>query len=245
MRPPVRRSLPGAAAAVLSGALALLGPAPAALAHANLTQADPPPGAVDALPPQLTLTFDAALGSGSTAQVLDAGGAAAAGVASQVDPGDPTRLLVALPALPAGAYSVAWASVAAEDGHELHGLYALLAGGGPAPAGVAPPVRQGEGTAAAGLDVQLAAAPDARGVLRWEARVVAPPGPAVQRVALRFTPPRPDLGVEQRVAEWDAGDGAYAVAQPVALPGAWRVDVLVRRAGVEDDASVPFTWTAA
>jgi methionine-rich copper-binding protein CopC len=77
MRPTVRRSLPCAAAAVLDGALALLGPAPAALAHANLTQADPQPGALDALPAQPTLTFDAALGPGSTAQVLDAGGAAA------------------------------------------------------------------------------------------------------------------------------------------------------------------------
>jgi hypothetical protein len=93
--------------------------------------------------------------------------------------------------------------------------------------------------------VQLAAAPDAQGVLRWEARVAAPPGPAVQRVAPRFTPPQPDLGVQQLVADRDAATGGYAVAEPVALAGTWRVDVLVRRAGVEDDAPVPFTWTAS
>jgi methionine-rich copper-binding protein CopC len=234
------RCAAGAAFAVF---LALLGPVPAALAHANLTQADPPPGALDALPDHLTLTFDSALAGGSIARLLDAGGAPVPGVSSQIDPDDSTRLLVAVAGLPAGAYSVAWTSVSVEDGHELHGLYALLVGGAK-PQLVSLPVRQGPGTAAGGLDVQLAAVPDAQGVLSWEARVNAPPDPPVQRVTLRFTPPQPDLGVSQLVAEWDDSSGMYTVAQPIALTGAWQVDVLVRRAGVADDARVPFTWTA-
>jgi methionine-rich copper-binding protein CopC len=229
----------------LGALLGMLATPPAALAHANLSQADPPPGALDALPDHLTLSFDSPLAAGSAAQLLDAGGATVPGVESQIDPNDPTRLLVAVPGVPAGAYSVAWTSVSAGDGHELHGLYALLVGGASPPAAAAPPARQGPGTAAAGLDVQLAAVPDAQGVLQWQATVVAPPGPAVQRVSLRFTPPQPDLGVSQVVADGAGGAGVYAAAQPVALAGTWQVEVIVRRAGVADDASVPFTWTAS
>jgi methionine-rich copper-binding protein CopC len=224
--------------------LGALGAPRPALAHANLVEAAPAPGALDALPEQLTLAFSEGLGPGSAAPLLDASGAAVPGATSQIDPDDQARLVVAVPPLAAGAYNVAWTSVSAADGHEQRGLYALLAGGALPPAGAAPPVRD-PAAVPAGLDVRLTAVPDAGGVLQWRAGVAGPGAANVQRVSLRFTPPRPELGVEQVVAEWDDGAGAYAVAQPLALAGTWTVEVLVRRAGVADDVRVPFAWTAA
>jgi methionine-rich copper-binding protein CopC len=237
----------GRAGAALIAALLALGPLGApgtALAHANLVEATPGAGAVDAVPAQLALTFSESLDRGSGAQLLDAGGGPVPDVVSEIDPEDRARLVVTVPPLPAGAYSVAWTAVSAEDGHEQHGLYALLAGGGPAPAAVGPPARQAA-PVPAGLDVRLTATPDAQGVLQWQTTVAGAGAAQVQRVSLRFNPPQPDLGVAQVVAEWSGDAGAYAVAQPVALAGTWSVDVLVRRAGVADDVRVPFTWTAS
>jgi copper resistance protein C len=227
------------------GALVTLGAPGVALAHANLIEAAPAAGAVDALPEQLRLTFSDLLDRGSTAQLLDASGGVVPEATSQIDPTNRARLLLALPPLPAGAYTVAWTSVSAEDGHEQRGTYALLAGGAGAPAAVGPPVRDPTAGVPTGLDVQLTATPDAQGVQQWQATVAGPGATAVHRVTLRFTPPQADLGVEQLVTEWNAATGAYALAQPMALAGNWTVVVIVRRDGVADDVAVPFTWTAA
>jgi methionine-rich copper-binding protein CopC len=139
MRPAVHRLLPAAAAACLSGALALLGPAPAALAHAALVRSEPAADAVVGSPPaQLKLHFSEELdvhastahASGPSGQPLDAG--------AHVDLDDRTLLVVDTPTVPAGPVAVRWHAVAADDKGVTEGAYAFA---------VAPPTADAQAAA--------------------------------------------------------------------------------------------------
>jgi len=102
---------------------AWLGIAPPALAHASLDRAVPAVGStVTVAPTALRLRFtEAVVAHFSTVQVLDARGhAVAAGAPSATDDG--RTLVVGLPKLAPGAYTVVW-HVTAEDTHKTEGRF--------------------------------------------------------------------------------------------------------------------------
>jgi copper transport protein len=105
------------------------------LAHANLISADPAPNAaLDAAPAQIRLRFSEPVERfGSSITLRDAEGAALATAHSDVDPADPTSLLLTPGPLPNGLYTVVWRTLSAADGHTSQGSYAF--GIGIAPSG--------------------------------------------------------------------------------------------------------------
>jgi len=123
-------ALRGAAAVILALLCSLAALSPA-LAHAELVRSDPADGAALAKPPrQVRLWFSEALAPGvSQARVLDVGGQAVAGVALQFDRTDPSLLMLALPPLPDGQYTIAYSIVSADDGHASSGRLTFTAGG--------------------------------------------------------------------------------------------------------------------
>ncbi len=95
------------------------------LAHTELIEADPAPGAIlrDA-PDQLRLLFSLPVTDQSRVLLLNGDLQLVEGVRTQVDPTNNRQLLVHVPELPAGNYTVQWFVVAA-DGHEMSGSYAF------------------------------------------------------------------------------------------------------------------------
>ncbi len=103
-------------------------------AHALYDRSDPPAGAmVDPAPFVLRAWFTEELLSRSSIVVLDQLGIQVDNLDGQVDLDDPDRklMLVSLPALPAGVYTVVWTSISAEDGEDAFGTFYL--GGGVTP----------------------------------------------------------------------------------------------------------------
>ena len=134
-RAPLRRWLP--AAVLAAGSLIFLlpllwsGAAPVALGHAQLVSSEPGAGQVVSVSPaQLTLAFSEPIdASGTSADVLDSVGHAIVTEGGSVDPADPFTLLVPVPALADGAYSVQWRSLSAADGHTSTGFFTFGVGG--------------------------------------------------------------------------------------------------------------------
>jgi methionine-rich copper-binding protein CopC len=95
-----------------------------ALAHAVLEGAVPPVGGtVAAAPGELHLHFSEGVEPGFTkVTVATAAGAAVRVGELHVDPADNTQLLVPLPKLGAGTYTVTWQAVAV-DTHRSRGSY--------------------------------------------------------------------------------------------------------------------------
>ena len=100
-----------------------LGLGPQAFAHAFLDRAVPAVGSTVATAPQtLRLRFtEAVVAHFSTVRVLDASGHAVAAGAPRADDGGRT-LVVDLPKLAPGAYTVVW-HVTAEDTHRTEGRF--------------------------------------------------------------------------------------------------------------------------
>lgn len=65
---------------------------------------------------------------GSSADVLDAQGRAIVRAGGTPDPANPRALIVPLPALADGLYSVAWRSLSADDGHSSQGFFTFGVG---------------------------------------------------------------------------------------------------------------------
>jgi len=107
-----------AATAIVAAALA----APAAQAHATLKSANPAAGAtVEAAPKEIALTFNEKVEQAfSSITVADGAGKEVAIEKAKVDEASPAILRLAVPALPAGTYTVTWA-VAGHDGHRRKG----------------------------------------------------------------------------------------------------------------------------
>jgi methionine-rich copper-binding protein CopC len=105
-------------------ALALLGPAAPAFAHAFLQRATPPVGSVvPASPPEISLSFSEGVEPlFSTIEVRNASGAIVSAGKPHVAPGDDRRLVLDLPKLPPGSYSVIW-HVTSVDTHKTEGNY--------------------------------------------------------------------------------------------------------------------------
>lgn len=222
-------------------ASAFLASAGVALAHANLEKADPPAGAVETLPEQLVLTFSGALDRGSGARLLDVRGVPVDGVSGELDPADRTRIVLTVPPVAPGLYTVAWVAVSAEDGHELLGFYGLVVGG-------AFPLSSDRGpiTSAmpADLSVQLSPATDVGGATQWSVTTSGATADTVARVILSFVPPVSGIGTVQVTCKADAVTGIPGASFPVTMAGDWQVEAIIRRTGVSDDARVRFAWTA-
>jgi methionine-rich copper-binding protein CopC len=96
----------------------------AAFAHGKLEGAIPASGStVDVAPNALRLTFNEDLESTfSTVKVSDSTGAAVTTEKAQVDASNSRVLIIALPKLSSGSYSVQWA-VMTHDAHRTRGTY--------------------------------------------------------------------------------------------------------------------------
>jgi copper transport protein len=107
-----------------------LATAPPSSAHALVKTSDPAAGAVLATSPaQVLLTFtespDPKL---SSIQVLDSTGRTVSTAKADPVPGNPVQLVLPLPKLPDGAYTVAWRTVSKVDGHVIAGSFAFGVG---------------------------------------------------------------------------------------------------------------------
>ena len=135
------------AAAVVSLSL-LLASSSQAFAHARYDHSDPPAGAMlDGQPFVLKAYFTQELTSRSTMRVLDANGVQVDLADGHVDLDDPDRkvMVVSLPDLATGVYSVEWSTVSADDGDSETGTFALGVG-------MTPPSASGPSDAPASSD---------------------------------------------------------------------------------------------
>jgi len=100
-------------------------------AHARFVRADPPIDApLDGAPVVLKTFYSQELTSRSTVRVLDANGVQVDLGDGRVDLDDPIRktMLVSLPALSVGLYTIDYMADSAEDGHEYPGTAAFGVG---------------------------------------------------------------------------------------------------------------------
>lgn len=221
----------------------LLGAVPlGVLAHANLDQSRPTADQALAGPPdEVWMSFtEAADGAGTGLAVLDGSG-------TRVDLGnaalspDGRQATVGLGPLGPGVYTVAWHSHSADDGDDAKGFFAFAVG-----APTAPPIMHLQGplganpgrAEAGGLAISLAARPGA-GPRTLVVALAAGGQPVVdaQRVWLRLSSARLDLGTGVVEAAPQA-DGRYlATTWLPSLPGNWQAEVRVRRAGFDDVAA--------
>src|SRR5260221_9537951 len=121
-------------------------------AHANLVRSEPAANAVlDTPPTQLKLWFSEVPEPGfSPIQILDRNGTPIDGVGTvHADPGDATVLVVSLPPLKPGIYTVVWKALSAVDGHVTAGGFAFVVGHDQVPSGGIKPAIGGTSTAAA------------------------------------------------------------------------------------------------
>ena len=95
-----------------------------ALAHAFIEHANPPVGAsVDASPPELSIEFTEGVEPMfSKIEVNGAGGAAVATGKPHVAPDNNRRLIIDLPKLPPGTYTVIWHATSV-DTHKTEGHF--------------------------------------------------------------------------------------------------------------------------
>lgn len=122
---PRRRTLPAVLASALLAAAVLLVPAAPASAHDELVSTDPSADAVlDALPPQITLTFSAEVLTDAGATVVEVTDASGASLTA----GDPepagAEVTQALTGAASGAVTVKW-RVVSSDGHPIDGSFAF------------------------------------------------------------------------------------------------------------------------
>ena len=100
-------------------------------AHARYDRSEPPSGsALDGQPFVLKAWFSQELTSKSTIRVVDASGVQVDLGDGHVDLDDPVRklMLVSLPELPPGIYTVQYGADSAEDGHTYPGAFAFGVG---------------------------------------------------------------------------------------------------------------------
>lgn len=127
---------PVAALIVAVAALALLASTGgSALAHARFAHAEPAAGStLDGAPFVLTAWFTQELTSRSAIRVIDAGGVQVDLGDGRVNLDDPDRkvMLVSLPHLPEGTYTVEIVAESAEDGHAEPTSFTFAVGAAPA-----------------------------------------------------------------------------------------------------------------
>jgi methionine-rich copper-binding protein CopC len=128
--PPIRAGR--AAAVVLCAGCAVLASSGSALAHAYPKTSDPPSNArLDIPPTHISITYDSAIDApGSSMRLLDSSGATVAAARDSID-GNTRSSISPTTDLASGPYTVAWTSLAAEDGHAAQGFYTFVVNGGP------------------------------------------------------------------------------------------------------------------
>lgn len=111
----------GLGGAVALAAVLVIG---SAVAHALLENASPPVGgAVPASPPELVITFSEAVEPlFSTIEVHDANGVRVDSGKPHAAPDDARKLMLRLPRLPPGTYTVVW-RVTSVDTHKTEGRF--------------------------------------------------------------------------------------------------------------------------
>jgi len=108
---------------LLATALFLLAATPMAFAHAHPTVSTPKPDSIGPAPKVISVTFSEAIEPKfSSLKLVDAAGKSADSNASRPKPGDAKTLLLDVPSLAPGAYTVQWSNVST-DGHKLSGEY--------------------------------------------------------------------------------------------------------------------------
>ena len=118
------------AAILVAAAILHLFTAAVASAHAAVIRSDPPDGAVlETAPKEATLWFDEpVLAQFSSVRLLDGDSQPLAGASVRDNPDDPTSLIVALPRLDDGVYTLLWQVLSASDGHYSQGVLVLGVG---------------------------------------------------------------------------------------------------------------------
>ncbi len=128
----------------------LTSPIPAQ-AHANLERSEPPNNAVlNESPHQILLWFSETVGVRfSSMRLLDMNGRTIDGLRISQDPAQPRQLIIEVPPLTQGIYSLNWKTLSTSDGHDTQGLLVfginqVVEGGvaGAAPVDNTPPVLQ-------------------------------------------------------------------------------------------------------
>jgi copper transport protein len=120
-----------AAAAFLAAGPVTIGPAAQiALAHSQLLSSTPGSGEIlTESPAEIRLVFSEPLDPRySSADVLNGVGQAIVDHGGAPDPADPTVLIVPLPVLAGGAYTVNWRTLSAADGHTSEGFISFGVG---------------------------------------------------------------------------------------------------------------------
>jgi methionine-rich copper-binding protein CopC len=113
--------------ALLAGLLALFVALPA-LAHSELIDSQPAPGAQLSEPPaEIRLTFNESAGAQSQILLMADGFQPVAGITAHVDSARPEQVFASLPPLEPGNYTVQWTAVS-EDGHGISGSYSFSIG---------------------------------------------------------------------------------------------------------------------
>lgn len=111
-------------------------------AHAELSRSDPPAdGLVVTSPDRLTMSFTEDVVRDNPPPLVtlldETGATVGSNPLSIAESGEPRTLLVDVPDLDRGTYTVSWTATSATDGHTLNGSYAFRVGGG-LPPGLAP-----------------------------------------------------------------------------------------------------------
>ena len=110
---------------VVAATLFFLGVPTAVLAHGDLIDADPTPGAaLGVAPSELRLTFSEPNSAESKIELYGVGFQKIDDVHTSVNPDKPEQLIATIPSLDKGRYTVQW-QVISQDGHELRGSYAF------------------------------------------------------------------------------------------------------------------------
>ena len=211
----------------------------AASAHANYMTSDPAPNARLAAPPaRISVTFSEAYDpKASTLTLLRSDGTT---VAATLAATDRTVLTLTPPALPQGAYAVAWSTVSAVDGDPAHGYFGFAIGDDPPWSGAI----DASGTDN-GASLRLHIEPGRVGANAYLATPLDGSGRPlanVTRIRLRVQPLDKDLGI----ATGDlaaAGDTFGGTGIELAFAGRFQVGVEVRRRDILNDLKYAFTVT--
>ena len=93
-------------------------------AHANLERSDPPNNAVlNESPRQIHLWFSETVATRfSSMRLLDMNGRVVDGLHISQDPAQPGQLIIEVPPLSQGIYSLNWKTLSLSDGHDTQGL---------------------------------------------------------------------------------------------------------------------------
>jgi copper transport protein len=130
----LRRCLYGLAGIAVAALLAIVFAAGSA-AHANVERSSPPEDGLLGAPPrsiELWTTERVATGSGSPEiKVLDEDGSSDGIAVSnvRVDPNDPRHVMADVSGIGSGTYTVVWAVLSEDDGHQLNGSYGFRVAG--------------------------------------------------------------------------------------------------------------------